>query len=94
MTSSQPFSPLVADILTNMATTSANTTNTIIQDLTSRAETAEATIAIIRGHIGKLLGGPWMPNPDTIRGALWPTPEEIDMFRHTTTPTVVTRDEM
>jgi len=76
-TEDQPFSPLVGDILTQMITDTAATTNTLIDSLTLSAETAKAEIRAIRSGINALLDGPWMPTSDAIRGALWPSEAEI-----------------
>lgn len=73
--------PLVARILEANSRGLAHTTNTLIDNLTHQAETAEATIRAIREEVELLLSGSYMPTPAAILKALWPSEEFIDHHR-------------
>lgn len=57
------------------------TTNTLIDSLTEQLADSHAQVDAIRDRIQGLLDGPYMPTPDAIIGALWPSPEIRAAFR-------------
>lgn len=70
--------PLIASLMeASMAQTHA-VTDSLIDSLTHRAKRAEAQLQIVREVVTALLDGPWMPTPDAIRSALWPSRETVD----------------
>lgn len=79
-TPDQAISPLVADIMTAMMSQTHDVTNNIIESLTARADHSEAEIDAIRAGIQTLLDGPYMPTPDAILRALYPSAEMVDRF--------------
>lgn len=80
-TETEPFSPFVAAILTAQADLTAATTNALVASLTERAEAAEAELAAIRADVTALLTGRYVPNPNAIHEALYPSPERVAAFR-------------
>lgn len=77
---SEPISPLMADILTQMANDTASITNTVIDNLTRDRDCALATLAAIRDQVEELCHGPYAPNPNMILDALYPAPEVIAAY--------------
>jgi hypothetical protein len=70
--------PLVAKLMeASMAQTHA-VTDQVIESLTYRAKRAEVERDLIREMVSDLLDGPWMPTPDALRHALWPSRETVD----------------
>ena len=56
----------------------AGTTNTLIDNLTAERDELRATITAIRQQIELLVVGKWMPTPDAILRALWPSKEFVN----------------
>lgn len=81
-TERQPISPLVASIITANATQLAATTNTLLDDLTAERDRLRAELDTIRVGVTELLNGPWMPTPDAIERALYPSRAAVDRFRN------------
>jgi uncharacterized coiled-coil protein SlyX len=77
----QPFSPLVADILTAMTSQTAAITNQVIDGLTEQLADSRAEVDAIRERIHELLSGPYLPNPEAIERALYPSPEARARYR-------------
>lgn len=73
--------PLVAQVLEANSKGLAWTTNTLIDNLTHQAETAEATLKAIREQIELLFSGPYAPSQNAVLRALWPSEEYIDRCR-------------
>lgn len=59
----------------------AGTTNTLIDNLTAERDELRAETAAMRHGVELLLEGNWMPTPDALRRALWPSADMIDRFR-------------
>lgn len=76
-----PFSPLVADLMQASLTQTHAVTNSVIDNLTERAELAEATLAAIRTAVLDLVGGDFMPTPAAIERALYPRQAVINSHR-------------
>lgn len=76
-----PISPLVADLVTSMLTATQHTTNLVIDNLNRDLATEKARLAAIHCAVLDLLDGPWMPMPDAIRRALYPSAEMIATYR-------------
>lgn len=77
----QPFSPLVADILSAQVAMTADTTNALIETLQRQLADAHAREAAVEAGIERLLDGPYAPSESAIRRALYPTPSFVDQFR-------------
>lgn len=75
--------PFVVQLLEANSDALAYTTNKLLDAYKEQAETNQATLDAIRSHIDSLLSGPWMPTPDTLLRALWPTKELVDKYRKT-----------
>lgn len=73
--------PLVAQILEQNSKDLAWTTNTLIDNLTVERDELQAEIKAVRAAVEVLLSGPYMPMPDAIRLALWPSAHSINRFR-------------
>ena len=73
-----PYTPLVAAVLTQMANDTAFTTNALLDSYKHRADKAEATLNLIREHIGDLLAGPYMPTSLALAAALWPSDAAVE----------------
>lgn len=78
----QPFSPLVAQILTAQQEMAQFATNAVIDGLTEDVARAHATLAAIRHGIEALTAGPWTPTPEAILAALYPTADVIADYRY------------
>lgn len=65
--------PLVAGLMEASMKATAAAADDVIGHLTFRADRAEAQLELIRERVNALLDGPWMPMPDAIRHALWPS---------------------
>lgn len=76
----QPISPLVAELMTASMTATNAVTGQVIDNLTKRAEEAEAMVKAIRCKVSNLLAGPYMPMPAAIEGALWPSDDYVARF--------------
>jgi hypothetical protein len=81
MGTNAPISPLVADLMTSMLTDTQRTTERVIDNLTTNLATEKARVAAIRVAVLYLLDGPWMPNPEAIRRALYPSAELVASCR-------------
>jgi hypothetical protein len=77
----QPISPLVADLMTASLRQTQQVTSQVIDNLTERAEVAEATLNAVVESITDLLTGPWMPTPDALLSALYPSSELVAVYR-------------
>ncbi len=77
----QPFTPLVAGIVSSMFEQSRVTTATLIDSLTAQLADRDAELAAIRERINALLGGDYMPTPAAILDALYPTQALIAHYR-------------
>jgi hypothetical protein len=58
-------------------------TDQLMTGYKNQAEEAQAELAAIRDGILSLLDGPWMPTPDAIRMALWPSAANITRYQKT-----------
>ncbi len=76
-----PFSPLVADIITAQFALTANTTNALIESLEAQLAEVRAREAAVQDRILDLVSGPWMPNPNAIKVALFPSAEVVNQYR-------------
>lgn len=79
--SDQPISPLVATLISASLADTFATGRALTDSLTEQTESQAAHIDAIRGGIHELLSGPYMPTPDAIRRALYPSPELVDHYR-------------
>lgn len=78
----QPFSPLVAAVVTQMFTDSAAVNSRVIDNLERTVADLEAELYAIRTDVQRLLDGPYMPNPDLIRSAVFvPSAKLIDEYK-------------
>lgn len=77
----QPFSPLVGQILTAQAEFTRQVTDSLVDSLTKDRDRAEATIAAIRAGVEALFDGPWVPTPEAILAALYPSVEVVAQYR-------------
>lgn len=59
----------------------ANTTNTLLDNLTAERDELRAEIAAMRHGVELLLNGQWMPTSDALLRALWPSADAIDRFK-------------
>jgi endonuclease III len=73
----QPFSPLVAQILTAQADMTHAAVNTVIDNLNEDVIRLRATLAEVRDGVVALIDGDVMPTPRAIERALWPEPEAV-----------------
>ncbi|MEU8157990.1 hypothetical protein AB0B94_30425 [Micromonospora sp. NPDC048986] len=81
----QPFSPLVAQILTANASYAAQTSSALIDSLAAEVATLRAQRAAIREGVRQLLDGEYMPTPAAIIRRLYPTATTVDLYRDKTT---------
>lgn len=72
---------LVVRIMQQNAKDAAWTTNELLHGYKSRAEEAEAALALIRARVSALLDGPYMPTSHAIEAALWPSSEQVQNWR-------------
>lgn len=78
----QPFSPLVANVLTAMASQTAAITEQVMDNYKAQVEDLEAELSAIRTGVAQLLAGPYMPTPDAIRRAVfYPDQKLIDEYK-------------
>lgn len=77
----QPFSPLVASILTANATETARVTNLVIENLERQLDEAKALLAAVEEGVGALISGPHMPTTHAIERALYPPSHVVDRYR-------------
>lgn len=78
----QPFSPLIGQIFTQMFKDSHFTHNAVIEGLQNALDDRDAELSAIRQGVSMLLSGPYMPNPDAIRRAVfYPDKELIDEYK-------------
>jgi len=73
----QPITPLMANIVTKMFEDSAATTDRLIDNLNAQLDSTQAELNLIRSAILKLCSEKYMPNPEYIKDALYPTVGEI-----------------
>lgn len=76
-----PFSPLVAQILTAQAAFTADVTDRLVDSLTTENAELRARAAAIEDAVLSLLNAPYLPQPDVIRRALFPSAEVVDAYR-------------
>lgn len=74
-----PVSPLVAELITAGLRMTHATTNQLIDNLTADLAEARAELDAVRTGVNDALDGPYMPQPDTIRRALYPPKAMIDL---------------
>lgn len=73
----QPFSPVVAAVLTQMFTDSANVTNTLLDNYRREIRELRAELAAVRTGVGELLSGPYAPSESAIQRAVYFPPNEL-----------------
>lgn len=56
-------------------------TDQLMESYKAQAEEAQAELAAIREGITSLFDGPWMPSPDAVRMALWPSTNHVNRYR-------------
>lgn len=76
-TAEPTFSPLLADILSANARTTADATNRVIDSLRQQLDYAHARAALVEERMVRLLDGPWMPTSQALLDALYPSDEKI-----------------
>lgn len=76
-----PISPLVAELLSASLSITHDTTNRLIDSLTTQLADAHAELGTIRHDVTRLADGNYMPTPAAIGRALWPAARRIQMFR-------------
>lgn len=76
-----PFSPLIADIITAQLSMTHAVTEPLIDSLMNQVADANAREDAVRAGVEALLGGRYMPTPDAIRNALYPSTEFVARFR-------------
>ena len=74
-------SALVVALMAQSQRDYAYTSGAVIESLQRDLNEARATLAAIRTEADVLLSGNWMPTPDAIREALWPSDKIIDEYR-------------
>lgn len=67
----QPFSPVVAAVLTKMFSDSAATTNAVIDNYRAQLLDREAELYAIRQGVAALLGHPWTPSSEAVSQAVF-----------------------
>jgi hypothetical protein len=78
-----PFSPLVGAILTQMASDSAYTTNTLLDSPTAQLAEANATLDAIRDRVEGMFQGETMPTPAAVIRRLYPPPSVVERYMPT-----------
>lgn len=53
----------------------------LMESYKHQAETAEATLTAIRDQVTRLLSGSWMPTPQVLVDALYPSDKVVNAFR-------------
>lgn len=76
-----PFTPLVADLISSMVAQTHDTTNQLLDSLTEQVTDSQARVDAIRAGVADLLDGPYMPTPDAILRALYPSDVMCERFR-------------
>lgn len=71
-TEPQLIHPLVAEIVSANVANLAAMTDSVIADITYRAERAEAKLDLIRSAILRLTDGDWAPSTHALERALYP----------------------
>lgn len=56
-------------------------TDQLMESYKRQAEEAQAELAAIREGITSLFDSPWMPSPDAVRMALWPSTNHVNRYR-------------
>jgi hypothetical protein len=59
----------------------ANTTNSLIDNLTAERDELRATLAAIRDQIDGLFGLAWTPSQTAILRAIWPSKDVINRYQ-------------
>lgn len=78
----QPFSPLVAAVLTQMVTDRNFTTNALIDNYKAQLLSRDAELYAIRAVVSQLLEGPYMPMPGAIYSAVFnPRSDLIEKYK-------------
>jgi chemotaxis regulatin CheY-phosphate phosphatase CheZ len=75
------FSPLVGQVITAMISQTHDTTNRLIDSLTEQLSESQAEVDAIRAGVAELLDGPYMPTPDAIYRALYPSEAMRERYR-------------
>ena len=73
-----PIHPLMAAVVTQMFKDSEFTTNALLDSYEHQAQMAEVTLELVRGRIGDLLSGDYMPTSHALVAALWPSDALIE----------------
>lgn len=76
-----PISPLIADLIGANMDALNWTTNTLLDSLSADLAKSQATVDAIRDGVIELLSGDYMPTPDAIQRALFPSAAMVDRFR-------------
>lgn len=79
----QPFSPLVAQILTAQAQFSSQVSGNLIDSLMAQVADLNAELDAVRSRVMGLICGDFMPTPMAIQKALYPSKETVARFRET-----------
>lgn len=77
----QPFSPLVAQIITAQHQMYRDTSSRLIDSLTAQLADAHAHADAVTDGIERLLAGDFMPTPAALRRALYPSAEVVAQYR-------------
>lgn len=56
-------------------------TDQLMEGYKEERDEARAELSAIREGITSLFDGPWMPSPDAIRMALWPSTNHVNRYR-------------
>jgi hypothetical protein len=75
---------LVLQIMQQSSSDLAWTTDKLVGNLTKQNADLRAELDAIRGELGILFSGPYMPSQAAITRALWPSDEILDMYREAT----------
>lgn len=59
----------------------AKTTNTLLDNLTAQRDELQAEVNAIRDTIQRMYEQPFMPNPEYVIRALWPSADTINHYR-------------
>jgi len=71
--------PLATTLMLASAQDNLSIATSLMEDYRARALRAEATLSLIRDEISGLCNGPYTPNPQRIREALYPTDYMINL---------------
>lgn len=72
---------LLAACVEQNARDSFYVTNQLMEGYEEERDDARAELAAIRDHVSGLLAGPYMPTPDRLLQALWPSKATVDQYR-------------